>query len=95
MPDRPAIKDVLTAEEAAEYLAVSVKTIRQMASAGRLPGRHVGKEWRFSRQALLDWLAGTSPDEDRERYTKGSAGNGASPPHGALTRPHHPPPKRS
>lgn len=76
MPDRLAAKDVLTAEEAAEYLAVSVKTIRQMASAGRLPGRHVGKEWRFSRQALLHWLAESSTEDDRRRYAKGSGGNG-------------------
>lgn len=76
MPDRLAAKDVLTAEEAAEYLAVSVKTIRQMASAGRLPGRHVGKEWRFSRKALLDWLAESSTADDRRRYAKGPGGNG-------------------
>ncbi|MDP8927935.1 MAG: helix-turn-helix domain-containing protein [Actinomycetota bacterium] len=76
MPDRLAAKDVLTAEEAAEYLAVSVKTIRQLARAGRLPGRHVGKEWRFSRKALLDWLAESSSEDDRRRYAKGSTGNG-------------------
>ncbi len=76
MRDRLDYKDVLTAEEAAEYLAVSVKTIRQMASAGRLPGRHVGREWRFSRTALLEWLAESSSEADRRRYARRPSANG-------------------
>lgn len=54
-------KDVLNADEAAELLGVSAWTIRDQARIGRLPGRKVGKEWRFSRQALLDWLRGGEP----------------------------------
>ena len=51
-------KEVLNAEEAAEFLGVNPYTIRQKARLGEMPGRKVGKEWRFSRQALLQWLAG-------------------------------------
>lgn len=51
-------KEVLNAEEAAEFLGVNPYTIRQKARLGEMPGRKVGKEWRFSRQALLHWLAG-------------------------------------
>lgn len=49
-------KDVLTTEEAAQFLEVSVWTVRQMAHNAELPARKVGRAWRFSRQALLDWL---------------------------------------
>ena len=56
-------KEVLSAEEAAEFLGVNPYTIRQKARLGEMPGRKVGKEWRFSRQALLKWLEGG----DRQR----------------------------
>jgi excisionase family DNA binding protein len=52
-------KEVLSADEAAEFLSVNPYTVRQKARLGEIPGRKVGKEWRFSRQALLEWLAGT------------------------------------
>lgn len=55
-------KDVLNVEEAAELLGVSPWTVREQARMGRLPGRKVGKEWRFSRAALLSWLAGSQQD---------------------------------
>lgn len=53
-----AAKEVLNAEEAAELLEVNPYTVRQKARLGELPGRKVGKEWRFSRTALLEWLGG-------------------------------------
>ncbi len=48
--------DVLDVPGAAVLLAVSPATVREQARMGRMPGRKVGREWRFSRQALLDWL---------------------------------------
>ena len=50
-------KEVLNAEEAAELLEVSVWTVRDMAHRHELPARKIGRAWRFSRQALLDYLA--------------------------------------
>lgn len=52
------LPDVLTVEQAAELLQLSSKTLKRLAQAGRVPGRRVGNQWRFSRQALMDWLAG-------------------------------------
>jgi excisionase family DNA binding protein len=49
--------DVLTPAQLAELLQVDEKTVRSLATAGDLPGRKVGRHWRFSRQAVLDWLA--------------------------------------
>jgi excisionase family DNA binding protein len=55
----PADPDqVLTAAQAAELLQVDEKAVREMARKGELPGRKVGREWRFVRRALLEWLAG-------------------------------------
>jgi len=30
----------------------------KLAEGGELPGRRIGEDWRFSRSALLAWLAG-------------------------------------
>jgi excisionase family DNA binding protein len=57
--------DVLTIEQLAELLQVDEKTVRSLATKGELPGRKVGRQWRFSRQAVLDWLA--TPGQSRRR----------------------------
>jgi excisionase family DNA binding protein len=56
-PAPPA--EVLTAAEAAELLAVPEADLVALAERGEAPGRSIGGAWRFSRQALLDWLAGS------------------------------------
>jgi excisionase family DNA binding protein len=48
--------EYLTANEAADLLRVSAKLIRDMARQGLIPGRKIGREWRFSRAALQKWL---------------------------------------
>ena len=51
MADKPV--DVLTADEAADYLRVSRKTLYRLIAAGKLPGRKVGRSWRFRREELI------------------------------------------
>jgi excisionase family DNA binding protein len=51
-------QDVLTPEQAAELLQVSEDEVVELAEAGKLPGRRIGAAWRFSRPALIAWLAG-------------------------------------
>jgi excisionase family DNA binding protein len=48
--------EVLTAEQLAELLQLDAKTVRALAARGEIPGRKLGREWRFSRSAVLDWL---------------------------------------
>ena len=67
MTDEP---EILTPQEAAEFLRVPVLTVQRQAKAGRLPGRRVGKEWRFSRTVLLEWLASGPDRHDLELYTR-------------------------
>lgn len=52
MPDR----EILNIDEAAALLGVSVKTFSKVLRHGDVPGRKVGREWKFSRQALIDWI---------------------------------------
>jgi excisionase family DNA binding protein len=51
-------REVLTTAEVAELLQVDEAAIRALARKGDLPGRKIGRGWRFSREAVLTWLAG-------------------------------------
>jgi excisionase family DNA binding protein len=53
------LPDVLTPEQAAEFLQVSEDEVVELAEAGKLPGRRIGERWRFSRPALIAWLDGS------------------------------------
>ncbi len=59
--------DVMTAEEAADYLRISLRTFKALRAAGEgPPGARIGRQWRFRRTALDQWLA--------EREATGPAG---------------------
>ena len=63
VPDR----DILNIEEAAALLGVSVKTFNKALHTDNLPARKIGREWKFSRQALIDWVgAGRSGEFYRD-----------------------------
>jgi excisionase family DNA binding protein len=48
--------EVLTIEEAADYLRVPSDMVLRQAIQGNLPGRKIEDTWRFLRSALDDWL---------------------------------------
>jgi excisionase family DNA binding protein len=50
--------DVLTLAGVAELLRAAEAEVEALAEAGELPGRRIGGEWRFAREAVLRWLAG-------------------------------------
>lgn len=49
-------KEILTREEAAELLAVHPTILVKYVRTRGLPAQHLGREWRFSRRDVLDWL---------------------------------------
>jgi excisionase family DNA binding protein len=50
--------EVLSLAQLSELVQVPEEDLAAMAEAGELPGRRLGGEWRFSRAAVLAWLAG-------------------------------------
>lgn len=52
----PPEREVLNIDEAAALLGVSVKTFAKVLREEDVPGRKVGREWKFSRRALVDWV---------------------------------------
>jgi excisionase family DNA binding protein len=51
---------VLDLAEAAELLRVPDSDLQMLAESGEIPGRRIGGAWRFSRQALLQWLGAST-----------------------------------
>ena len=68
-PDR----EIMTIEEAAQLLGVSVKTFNKVLHTQSIPARKIGREWKFSRQALIDWIGEGRSDEF---YRESEARNG-------------------
>ncbi len=49
---------MLSAGETAALLKLDEPAVLLAAESGELPGRQIGGHWRFSRSAVLAWLAG-------------------------------------
>lgn len=56
--------EVMNAEQAGQFLQIDEKNVIELAEAGKLPGKKLGPVWRFSRDALIAWLA--TPDVVKE-----------------------------
>ena len=50
--------EVMTPVEAAALLRLDEAEVLSAAQAGELPGRLIAGNWRFSRSAIIAWLAG-------------------------------------
>jgi excisionase family DNA binding protein len=51
------LPEVLTAEQAGQFLQIPETAVLELAESGQLPGRKLGNVWRFSRAALVEWLS--------------------------------------
>jgi excisionase family DNA binding protein len=65
--DQPAhrieLPEVMDSQAAAQLLRVHLTTIQELVRRGALPGRKVGKDYRFLKSALLAWLARTEVEQ--------------------------------
>lgn len=60
------IDQVMTLEELAVYLKLPKSTLYKLVQGGRIPGQKLGKQWRFGKQAIDQWLNSEhSPEEDK------------------------------
>ncbi len=54
-----AANAVLTIGELADYLKIPKSTVYKLAQQGKIPGQKIGRHWRFSKQAIDQWLEQT------------------------------------
>lgn len=77
---RPLIdNEILTVQEAADLLRVSDAELKKMATSKDIPARRFGNDWRFSRSAVMAWLAGKDPVNAALLTTQQNAGNNSEP----------------
>jgi excisionase family DNA binding protein len=51
------VSNLMTVREAAEYLNLHYMTVYKLTQQGRIPAFKIGKNWRFRKELLDDWLA--------------------------------------
>ena len=57
------MKEILNMQEVCELLSVSEKTLIKLLKEENIPARKIGREWRFSKTAIIQWLgSGDSMD---------------------------------
>jgi len=49
-------EEVMNLVEAARFLKVNRNTLLKYVQEGSIPAQKIGRQWRFSRRALLKWL---------------------------------------
>ena len=54
----PSDEVFLTTEEVLEYLQVNLRTIYRLIKAGKIPAVRVGRQWRFRKRDIDNWLDG-------------------------------------
>ena len=69
-------KEILTVEEAAEFLGFSAYTVRKLARQGIIPGTKMGRQWRFSRPGLVRYVEERSLAHSKEARNGATATNG-------------------
>jgi len=68
MPE-PRSEDILTADEVASLLRMPRSTIYSMAQEARIPSFKVGRQWRFRKSALEEWVREQEQRPSRSRST--------------------------
>ena len=48
--------EIMNMDGLSSYLKVSKSTLYKLAQHGELPGQKVGKQWRFHKSAIDEWL---------------------------------------
>jgi excisionase family DNA binding protein len=58
--------EVLTLDEAAAFLRVQPDELLRLVGLQGLPARQIGREWRFLKSALQDWLRSPVPRPSKQ-----------------------------
>lgn len=61
-----SLAEILTAEEAAEFLKIPLKQLHKLALRGEIPAKRLGRmvsDWRFYRSMLIKWLEDWQPNK--------------------------------
>jgi excisionase family DNA binding protein len=63
----PQDKEILNAKDAAIVLGISERLVLRLARDGEIPGKKLGREWRFLRSAIRNSLSGQADEDELMR----------------------------
>jgi len=61
---------VMTLAEVSEYLRIPVSTIYKLSREGALPAQKLGKQWRYHKDVIDEWLAGSQSMAQAKRFKR-------------------------
>lgn len=61
--------EVMTIREVATYLRIPPSSLYKLAQEGKIPGKKVGRHWRFHRTAIDNWLKGLTAETPNQVET--------------------------
>ena len=64
---------IMTIEEVAEYLKTPKSTIHILVQDGKIPCQKVGRQWRFHKEAIDQWLKESNIKELMKNKEKNEA----------------------
>lgn len=53
------MNEIMNLKETSKFLKIHEGTVRELAKEGKIPAKKIGREWRFSKTALIEWMKGT------------------------------------
>lgn len=75
--------EIITPSQVAALLKIHVRTVYRLAEAGVIPGNRIGRNWRFSKENVLDLVSrmpnqrteGESPARHKHRNDQSAKGD--------------------
>jgi excisionase family DNA binding protein len=77
------VDEIITPSQVAALLKIHVRTVYRLAEAGVIPGNRIGRNWRFSKENVLELVSrmpnqrteGDGPPRPRHRNDQPAEGN--------------------
>jgi len=64
------LEEIITPIEVASLLRIHVKTVYRLAEEGLIPGKKIGRSWRFRRSSVLELISREEQIEEKDNNKK-------------------------
>ncbi len=64
------LEEIITPAEVASLLRIHVKTVYRLAEEGLIPGRKIGRSWRFRKSSVLELISHEEQIEEKVNHKK-------------------------
>ncbi len=64
------MEEIITPTEVASLLRIHVKTVYRLAEEGLIPGKKIGRSWRFRRSSVLELISREEQTEEKVNNKK-------------------------